>query len=65
MEVSRAEYRALRWAAQWLIPLDKLAQAFKWGIFEVWELAEYFDVTEDMVRFRLSLPDMLELRLAG
>lgn len=65
MEVSRAEYRALRWAAQWLIPLGKLAQAFKWGIVEVWELAEYFDVTEDMVRFRLSLPDMLELRLAG
>ena len=27
-----SEYRALRWAAQWLIPLDKLAQAFKWGI---------------------------------
>jgi len=64
MEVSRAEYRALRWAAQWLIPLDKLVKAFKKGITEKWEIAEYFDVTESMVSFRLSLPDMLRIRLA-
>ncbi len=65
MEVSRVEFRALKWAAQWLMPSDKLLRAFRQGIVEVWELAEYFDVTENMVRFRLSLPDVPELRLAG
>lgn len=63
--VSRAEYRAMRWAARWLIPVDKLGKALKQGIVETWELAECFDVTEDMVRFRMRLPDMLEFWLAG
>jgi len=58
LEISRTEYRALKWAAQMLIPLDKLVWAFDRGIVEVWELAEYFDVTEDMVIFRLNLPDI-------
>lgn len=58
LEVSRTEYRALKWAAQWLLPLDKLMRALKQGIVEVCELAEHFDVTEDMVKFRLSLPDI-------
>ena len=65
VEVSRAEYRALRWAAQWLMPLDKLAQALKRGIVEIWDLADYFYVTEDMAKFRLNLPDVLLLRLTG
>lgn len=65
MEVSRAEHLALRWAALWLMPLDKLVRAFREGIFDAWELAEYFDVTEDMVRFRLNLPDILKVRLVG
>lgn len=58
LEVSRAEYRAIRWAALHLIPLDKLQQAVKRGICERRELAEHFDVTEDMVDFRLRLPDV-------
>lgn len=58
IEISRTEYRALRWAAQWLMPLDKLVQTLKQGIVRVCELADYFDVTEDMVIFRLSLPDI-------
>lgn len=65
IEVSRTEHQALRWAARWLMPLDKLLWAFRKGVFEVWDLAEYFDVTEDMVMFRLNLPDVLLLRLAG
>ncbi|HHV61111.1 MAG TPA: ImmA/IrrE family metallo-endopeptidase [Firmicutes bacterium] len=54
VNISRAEYRALRWAANYLMPEDKLLQAFRRGITEIWELAECFDVTEDMVRFRLK-----------
>lgn len=56
--ISRTEYRAMRWAALYLMPLDKLCLAFKKGIRERWELAEFFDVTEEMVNFRLSLPDI-------
>ncbi|MDK2816207.1 MAG: hypothetical protein PWR22_836 [Moorella sp. (in: firmicutes)] len=62
--VSRAEYRALKWAALYLMPLNKLVQAFKEGIVERWELAEYFDVTEQMVDFRLKLPDLAAIQWA-
>jgi Zn-dependent peptidase ImmA (M78 family) len=54
LAVSRAEYRALRWAAKLLVPGDKLGQAIRDGIRERWELAEYFEVTEEMVEFRLG-----------
>jgi Zn-dependent peptidase ImmA (M78 family) len=59
LNVSRAEYRALRWAAQHLIPLDELRKAIIEGVRERWELAEHFDVTEDMIDFRLQLPDVM------
>lgn len=53
--VNKAEYQALKWAAEHLIPADQLAQAVGRGPLERWELAEYFDVTEEMVEFRLRL----------
>lgn len=58
LDISRAEYRAMRWAALHLIPLDKLREVIKKGVRERWELAEHFDVTEDMIDFRLRLPDI-------
>lgn len=58
LSVSRAEYRALRWAAGYLMPYDRLGQAYLRGIRERWELAEYFSVTEQMIDFRLRLPDV-------
>jgi Zn-dependent peptidase ImmA (M78 family) len=58
LAVSRAEYRALRWAAKYLMPIDKLNQVIKSGMTRTWELAEHFDVTETIVRFRLGLPDL-------
>jgi len=60
LEISRAEYRALRWAAQYLIPLDKLLKAARRGVCEKWMIAEYFDVTDEMVDFRLKLPDLIK-----
>lgn len=59
LRVSKIEYKAMKWAAQYLIPLDKLYSCFHEGIVTIWELAEYFTVTEDMVRFRLRLPDQV------
>ena len=44
------EYRADRWAIQRLMPQDQVIDAVKHGITEVWELAELFGVTEQLVR---------------
>lgn len=48
------ENKANAWAVFRLIPWGKLKQAVKSGITEVWDLAEYFDVTEDFMRWALS-----------
>jgi len=57
LDISQVEFKALRWAALYLIPLDHLDKSIRHGVIESWELAEQFDVTEKMVKFRLSLPD--------
>ncbi len=46
----RHENRADRWAIKRLIPRKHLIEAFKEGITEIWELAEYFEVTEGFMR---------------
>ena len=46
----RMEYRANKWAFQMLIPCRDLNEAFENGITETYELAEYFNVTEDFIR---------------
>jgi hypothetical protein len=61
LEISKAEYRALKWAAQYLMPRGKLLRVIKNGMAEKWELAEWFNVTEEMVDFRLKLPDVAML----
>lgn len=58
LNTSQAEFRAYKWAARYLMPKDRIERAFCKGIIERWELAEYFDVTEMMVNFRLRLPDI-------
>lgn len=44
------EKRADKWAIRRLIPQDEWNDALKDGYTEVWELAEYFDVSEDFIR---------------
>lgn len=44
------ELAADKWAVKKLIPKDELNKAMKNGCTEVWQLAEYFDVTEDFIR---------------
>lgn len=46
----RCEYRADKWAVYNLLPFRKLKTAVKKGYTEVWQLAEYFDVTEDFIK---------------
>ncbi|MBC7340865.1 MAG: ImmA/IrrE family metallo-endopeptidase [Clostridia bacterium] len=65
LDISKAEHRAMVWAAKYLMPADRLLGALSFGIVEQWELADYFEVTEDMVRFRMGLWDMRQICLAG
>ena len=44
------EWRAKFWQIKKLIPKDELQKAVKNGIIELWELAEYFEVTEDLMK---------------
>lgn len=50
----RCELRADRWAMEKLIPVEDLLDAFRRGIHEPWELAEEFNVTEELVRKTLT-----------
>lgn len=44
------ENRADKWAVKKLIPEDELDEAVADGCTELWELAEYFGVTEEFMR---------------
>ena len=45
----QCEHKANKWATHKLIPLRSLFAAFRKGYVEAWQLAEYFDVTEDFI----------------
>ena len=51
----RCEYRANRWAVMNCIPFNELINALHNGITKVWELAEYFNVTEDFIRLAIDI----------
>jgi len=55
LTIDKIEYKALRWAANFLVPEDDLLDALRDGLYELWELVEEFDVTEEMIRFRMRL----------
>ena len=55
LSIDKCEYKALRWAAMQLIPENNLLDAVTSGVEELWELAEEFDVTEELMRFRMRL----------
>lgn len=46
----RHELHADRWAIARLVPRHELDAALKKGVREVWELAEYFEVTEEFMK---------------
>jgi Zn-dependent peptidase ImmA (M78 family) len=59
LHISKVEYKAMKWAAEFLIPIKLLKRAIIWDCnWTHYHLAEYFDVTIDMLKFRLSLPDV-------
>ncbi|WP_049755837.1 ImmA/IrrE family metallo-endopeptidase [Desulforamulus reducens] len=52
--LSKSEDQALRWAANYLIPATALRHAIDKGIQKE-ELADHFNVTKQLLRFRLKL----------
>lgn len=46
----QCENRAYRWQMKKLMPWRSLEKAVRLGYTEAWQLAEYFDVSEDFVR---------------
>jgi Zn-dependent peptidase ImmA (M78 family) len=55
LEISKIEYKALRWAALFLMPRQKIDRAINSGCVELWEFARYLNVTEKMFEFRMRL----------
>lgn len=48
--VERSEYRANRWVAQHCLTEEQFRDAFSAGCSELWQLAEYFDLPEDVIK---------------
>lgn len=48
--ISKHEYSADKWACENLLPKEEMQEAFRLGYVEVWQLAEYFDVPEELVK---------------
>lgn len=53
--ISRHEHRADKWAIEKLLPKNEMEEAIHNGYVEVWELAEYFDVTEELIKKALFI----------
>ena len=51
--IEQQEYRANKWAIKKLAPKDEMIKAMKDGNTEIWQLAEYFGIAEDMVKFAM------------
>ncbi len=54
---AKHEYRADKWAAYAALPYDNLVTAIEIGYTEVWQLAEYFNVTENFIRRTIYIYD--------
>lgn len=46
---NRMEERATRWAVEQLVPIRKLKNELKNGLTEIWQLAEFFNVTPEFM----------------
>lgn len=57
IQIAKAEYKARKWAALFLIPPSELLEAIEKGIVESYDLADHFNVTHEFLLFRLSLHD--------
>lgn len=49
----RMEYRANKWAIKKLAPKDEMIKAMEKGNTEIWQLADFFGITEEMVKYAM------------
>ena len=49
IEVMRGEYRCTAWVVNYLVPIDELREQVNHGCTELWELADYFGVSESCI----------------
>lgn len=48
--IEKHEYKANKWAIEQYMPFDELQTAIKQGYTERWQLAEYFDLPEQIIQ---------------
>lgn len=53
--ICKSEWLALKWAAEFLIPVDRLFDAVGDGPTEMWELAEKLEVDQELVELRVKM----------
>ncbi len=54
LDICRAEHKTNKWSYNKLIPFEELTEALRKGYTEPWELADYFEVTEEFVKDALK-----------
>ena len=54
VEANREEARAWRWAANYLIPDATLKEVLSENFCEIWQLADFFEVDEEVVKIRFK-----------
>ncbi len=52
--VARHEFKANRWAVEQYLPFSQLNAAISGGLTEPWQLADYFDLPEEQIRWALE-----------
>lgn len=52
---AQCEHKADKWAIKKLVPEDELERAVNCGHTEIWDLADYFNVTEELMRKAVCL----------
>lgn len=51
--IEQQEYRANKWAIKKLAPKDEMIKAMEKGNTEIWQLADFFGITEEMVKYAM------------
>ncbi len=62
LHISKIEFKAMRWAVNYLIPENDLLDVIGSGLYEPWKIAEHFNITEEFAKFRLRLFGAKEIK---
>jgi Zn-dependent peptidase ImmA (M78 family) len=54
------ERKANIYAVQYLMPLNEVKEAYRRGCREIWDMAEYFGVTEDFAKYAMMVYKIIQ-----